>query len=151
MSLWKALLILRNRAMGQHYNLVADKDFQIAPVLGKVKGGVKIYVSPLVPVELEFPTMQPSLKVPVTVNMNLGPVLKEVTVFLFMMLLMAFGWPTISMILWLKSMTPFYLTIQVTRWISSIYLSFCHTPLLRPFSLSLTFSINIWGYQNWWF
>ncbi|EDR07112.1 uncharacterized protein LACBIDRAFT_328056 [Laccaria bicolor S238N-H82] len=78
--------ILRNRAMGQHYNPVDDEDFQIAPVLGKVKGVVKIYVLPLDPVELEFATMQPSLKVPVTVNMNLGPVLKEV----------ALHWPPIT-------------------------------------------------------
>jgi hypothetical protein len=78
--------ILRNRAMGQHYNPVDDVDFQIAPVLGKVKGVVKIYVSPLDPVELDFSTMQPSLKVPVNVNLNLGPVLKEV----------ALRWPPIT-------------------------------------------------------
>jgi hypothetical protein len=66
--------------MGQQYNPVDDEDFQMSSIIEKVKGVVKIYVSPLDPVELDFANMQPSLKVPVTVNMNLGPVLKEVAV-----------------------------------------------------------------------
>jgi hypothetical protein len=70
--------IFRNRAMGQHYNPVDDEDFQMSSIIGKVKGIIKIYVSPLDPVELDFANIQPSLKVPVTVNTNLGPVLKEV-------------------------------------------------------------------------
>ena len=45
-----------------------------------VKGVVRIYVSSLDPAELDFAKMQPSLKVLVTVNTNLGPVLKEVAV-----------------------------------------------------------------------
>jgi len=72
--------ILRNRAMGQYYNPVDDKELHISSIIEKVQGVVKIYVSPLDPVELDFAKMQPSLKVPVTVNMNLGSVLKEVAV-----------------------------------------------------------------------
>lgn len=78
--------ILRNRAMGQHYNPVDDEELQISSIIEKVKGVVKIYVSSLDPVELDFTKMKPSLKVLVTVNMNLGPVLKEVAV----------RWPPIS-------------------------------------------------------
>jgi hypothetical protein len=72
--------ILRNRAMGQHYNPVDDEELHISSIVEKVKGVVKIYVSSLDPVELDFAKMQPSVKVPVTVNMNLGPVLKEVAI-----------------------------------------------------------------------
>jgi hypothetical protein len=71
---------LRNRAMGQHYNPVDDEELHISSIVEKVKGVVKIYVSPLDPVELDFAKMQPSMKVSVTVNMNLGPVLKEVAI-----------------------------------------------------------------------
>ncbi|EDR00207.1 uncharacterized protein LACBIDRAFT_334328 [Laccaria bicolor S238N-H82] len=72
--------VLRNWAMGQYYNPVDDEELHISSNVEKVKGIVKIYVSPLDPVELDFTKMQPSLKVPVTVNLNLGPVLKEVAV-----------------------------------------------------------------------
>jgi len=72
--------ILRNQAMGQHYNPVDDEELHISSIVEKVKGVVKIYVSSLDPVELDFAKMQPSVKVPVTVNMNLGPVLKEVAI-----------------------------------------------------------------------
>ncbi|EDR04204.1 uncharacterized protein LACBIDRAFT_330820 [Laccaria bicolor S238N-H82] len=54
--------ILRNRAMGQYYNPVDDEELHISSNVEKVKGVVKIYVSPLDPVELDFTKMQPSLK-----------------------------------------------------------------------------------------
>jgi len=66
--------------MGQHYNPVDDEELHISSIVEKVKGVVKIYVSSLDPVKLDFAKMQPSVKVPVTVNMNLGPVLKEVAI-----------------------------------------------------------------------
>ena len=72
--------IFQNRAMGQYYNPVDDEELHISSIIEKVKGVVKIYVSPLDPVELDFAKMQPSMKVSVTVNMNLGPVLKEVAI-----------------------------------------------------------------------
>jgi len=72
--------ILRNRAMGQYYNPVDDEELHISSIIEKVKGVVKVYVSPLDPVDLDFGKMQPSMKVSVTVNMNLGPVLKEVAI-----------------------------------------------------------------------
>lgn len=84
--------ILRNRAMGQYYNPVDDEELHVASIIEKVKGVVKIYVSPLDPVELDFTKMQPSLKVPVIVNLNLGPVLKEVAV----------RWPPITRKLFMK-------------------------------------------------
>jgi hypothetical protein len=84
--------ILRNRAMGQYYNPVDDEELHVSSILEKVKGVVKIYVSPLDPVELDFTKMQPSLKVPLSVNLNLGPVLKEVAV----------RWPPITHKLFMK-------------------------------------------------
>ena len=84
--------ILRNRAMGQYYNPVDDEELHVSSIVEKVKGVVKIYVSPFDPVELDFTKMQPSLKVPVTVNLNLGPVLKEV----------AIRWPPITRKLFMK-------------------------------------------------
>lgn len=72
--------ILRSRAMGQHYNPVDDEDIQLSSVMEKVKGIAKIYASALDPAELDLSKMQPSTGARVTVNMNLGPVLKEVAV-----------------------------------------------------------------------
>ena len=69
---------LRGQASGQGYNPVDDEDLQSFSIIGKVKGITLLYLSALDPAQLAINNMKPSMKVSVTINTNLGPVLKEI-------------------------------------------------------------------------